>query len=68
MRDPERIKPIVELLEQAWLANPDMRLGQLVTVAAGLSDRTRTLDVWFAEEDEFERGLTTLAARERPEL
>ena len=68
MRDPERITPIVKLLERAWRANPDMRLGQLITVAAGLSDRTRKVDVWFAEEEEFERGLTVLAARSSGEV
>jgi hypothetical protein len=63
MRDPERIKPIVELLERAWRANPDMRLGQLVINAARMSDRTREVDVFNAEEDAFERGLTALANR-----
>ena len=34
MRDPKRIKPLLKLLERAWRAEPDMRLGQLVWNAA----------------------------------
>lgn len=28
-RDPNRIKPIIELLEELWERHPDQRLGQL---------------------------------------
>lgn len=34
MRDPNRIKPMLEKLEEAWRLYPDMRLGQLVIVCA----------------------------------
>lgn len=33
-RDPERIKPMLEKLEEAWKLYPDMRLGQLIVVCA----------------------------------
>ena len=33
-RDPERIKPMLERLEEAWKLYPDMRLGQLLIVIA----------------------------------
>lgn len=34
-RNPERIKPMLEKLEEAWALYPDMRLGQLIAVCAG---------------------------------
>jgi hypothetical protein len=33
MRAPERIEPILQLLQQVWLRHPDMRLGQLLVNA-----------------------------------
>lgn len=30
MRDPKRIKPILELIEKIWTKNPDLRLCQLI--------------------------------------
>ncbi len=30
MRDPERIPTIISKLEEYWLQNPDLRLGQLI--------------------------------------
>ena len=34
-RNPKRIRPILEKLEEAWDLYPDMRLGQLIAVCAG---------------------------------
>lgn len=34
-RDPKRINPILEKLEEAWKLYPDMRLGQLIVVCVG---------------------------------
>ena len=34
-RNPKRIRPILEKLEEAWDLYPDMRLGQLIAVSAG---------------------------------
>lgn len=33
MRDPNRIPQMIKILEEFWKANPDYRLGQLITVA-----------------------------------
>lgn len=44
-RDPERIKPMLEKLEEAWSLYPDMRLGQLIAVCA-------SCDNIFGIEDE----------------
>lgn len=30
MRDPKRIAPIVQKLQEVWEKNPDLRLGQLL--------------------------------------
>ena len=37
-RTPNRIPMIMRVLEQVWKDNPDLRLGQLITVAAGKED------------------------------
>lgn len=34
-RNPDRIRPMLEKLEEAWNLYPDMRLGQLIAVCAG---------------------------------
>jgi uncharacterized protein YihD (DUF1040 family) len=33
VRDPSRIETILKALEAAWLANPDLRLAQLILIA-----------------------------------
>lgn len=33
MRDPNRIKVILDRLEKVWEKNPDLRLGQLIGLA-----------------------------------
>ena len=38
MRDPNRIKPILERLEKQWLKVPDWRLGQLISNVIGGAD------------------------------
>jgi uncharacterized protein YihD (DUF1040 family) len=34
MRDPERIQHVLKLVEAIWMANPDLRLMQLLIGAA----------------------------------
>lgn len=51
MRDPNRINRVVELLRAAWLAEPDLRLGQLLSHIAG------TGDVFYIEDGVIERRL-----------
>ena len=48
MRDPKRIRPIIEKLALAWEQNPDMRLGQLIN---SLSDH---IDVFYIEDDKLD--------------
>jgi uncharacterized protein YihD (DUF1040 family) len=57
MRDPERIKPLLELLEQVWRREPDLRLSQLVTIAAVRGGWNNAADIFSAEDDVVESGL-----------
>ena len=57
MRDPNRIDPLLELLGRAWKADPDLRLGQLITNAASMGGWTNRNDVFNVEDDLVEDGL-----------
>lgn len=50
-RNPERIKPMLEKLEEAWALYSDMRLGQLIAVCAG------TDHIFGIEDDVLYAGL-----------
>ena len=63
MRDPERIKRIVVLLQKAWELNPDWRLGQLVSNLQGPGRQ----DVFHTEDDQWEKKLQGFI-REHEEL
>ncbi|HTR71885.1 MAG TPA: hypothetical protein VMH41_16870 [Mycobacteriales bacterium] len=56
VRDLDRIDRIVDLLREAWHANPDWRLGQLVSNSLGAGVQ----DVFFPEDFRFERGLRAI--------
>ena len=47
MRDPSRIKPILEALESAWRSQPDTRLGQLLYNIA----TQENIDIFAIEDD-----------------
>jgi uncharacterized protein YihD (DUF1040 family) len=38
MRNPKRIPGVLKVLQEAWEQNPDIRLGQLVCIAAKKED------------------------------
>jgi uncharacterized protein YihD (DUF1040 family) len=59
MRDPDRIRPILHLVEQIWEQNPDLRLGQLLINAIRPSEAVP--EVFYAEDDELVQGLRRLA-------
>lgn len=52
MRDPKRIKPLLEKIEKLWTNNPDYRLGQLIMVITKTDEHNPKL--FNMEEDEFE--------------
>lgn len=59
MRDPNRIPRVIAALGAAWYANPDLRLGQLVSSAAALA--TSTSDPFYVEDDKMIEGLKKIA-------
>ena len=75
MRDPNRIPQMLQLLGQAWMANPDMRLTQLVGNAASIGgftggmrdcacgkDSVVCCDPYHVEDETTTAGLVQLAA------
>ena len=56
MRDPKRIKRICRLLEKKWLEEPDMRLGQFLSVHVFGYKR----DIFFQEDDDTELLLKSM--------
>lgn len=51
MRDPKRIKTILELIEKLWLDMPDLRLCQLLSNCFG--DK----DLYYIEDDVLEKQI-----------
>ena len=56
MRDPARIDDIIELLNQVWQHEPDLRLGQLVLNAARMR-HPNVDDIFSIEDSELRKGL-----------
>lgn len=52
--DPDRIKPIIELLEKQWIEHPQMRLGQLII---NVADHVNDNYIFYAEDDYIKRRL-----------
>jgi uncharacterized protein YihD (DUF1040 family) len=61
MRDPKRIPRMLKLLEVVWVANPDLRLTQLVSAAASLGGWSQA-DLFYCEDDATLAGLVQLCA------
>lgn len=55
MRNPDRIRPMLKQLESYWRANPDLRLGQIISnMAASVGSK----DCFFTEDDKMMGILT----------
>jgi hypothetical protein len=52
MRDPKRIKRILQLVEIIWEANPDFRLCQVIINSLGMNS-----DPFYIEDDDLEKAL-----------
>ncbi len=55
MRDPKRIKNILNLLEKLWNKNPDQRLGQLLenyVFTQGIRGDKTSVKLFYQEDDE----------------
>ena len=50
-RDPERITPMLQKLEEAWREYPDMRLGQLIVVCAECNN------IFGIEDEDLLKGI-----------
>ncbi len=55
MRDKNRIKPILEKLENYWLQNPDLRLGQIILNV--IVPQSSHSEVYYLEDEKFEEKL-----------
>lgn len=58
MRDKNRIKPTIEKFEKIWLANPDIRLGQLIMNVICPEETNPKL--FYMEDDEFLKRLKNI--------
>lgn len=54
MRDPGRIKPILDRLEKVWSAHPDLRLSQLIM---NLESDERVYRLYSLEDDDLVNNL-----------
>lgn len=54
-RAPERISRILQKVEKVWVENSDMRLGQLIVNALGMS--LHSPEIFYAEDSAFEEAL-----------
>lgn len=59
MRNPNRINPIIEQLRALWLANPDLRFGQLVSLVETKVNASGQ-DFFNAEDDKTKEVLENL--------
>jgi hypothetical protein len=54
MRRPDRIEPFLGILGNIWKNNPELRFGQLISLAFGLfSGQTYDGRLWHVEDDDF---------------
>ncbi len=58
---PEEKKAVIDRLHRAWLANPQLRLGQLIAnYAPGVHPNT---ELYYAEDDAFIQGIEQMKTR-----
>ncbi len=60
-RDPNRIDGMLAALKFAWQKHPDMRLTQMMAMAAHLGGWTST-DPFYCEDEMMKRGLEVLGS------
>ena len=51
MRDPNRISEMLNLIGQVWMLSPDLRLCQLLSVAAAYGEQHSSSDLFYIEDD-----------------
>ncbi len=58
MRDKNRIPKILNKLEQIWKENPDLRLGQIITIAT--RPKNACPEVFFIEDEDILKGIQSI--------
>lgn len=64
MRDPKRIKRIVEKYAKVWETVPDWRFGQLLSNMHGCGQQ----DVFHTEDDDLEKGMDKWLKEENEQI
>jgi hypothetical protein len=61
MRDPSRIDTVLDAVRAAWVAEPDLRLGQLLYAAVASADKNTPPcpRLFYIEDDELAAAVTT---------
>ena len=60
MRDINRIEKTLNKIEEYWIKNPDMRLGQIIANCLRAYDGRLNCDPFFIEDDDLLKGLEKL--------
>jgi hypothetical protein len=60
-RNPKRIPIVLKTLESVWKQQPDLRLGQLISIASRLINEH--LDPFYIEDDKMMQGLDYLGVK-----
>ena len=61
MRDPNRIRPLIQRLENCWIGMPDMRLGQLLFNAAFMMPGRKGGDIFYVEDEKLIEAVEAFA-------
>lgn len=57
MRNPDRIKPILEELGKIWANQPDLRLAQLLSILAKTYGDHKSNDLFYFEDSDLETAM-----------
>jgi uncharacterized protein YihD (DUF1040 family) len=60
MRDPSRIDEVLAILKDIWVQEPDLRLGQLVVIAAKPAEACP--QIFYVEDEQLLSGLRSYQA------
>ena len=60
MRDPNRIKSIIEEIEEYWVQHPELRLGQIIANCIRAYDGRLNCDPFYIEDEALMVGLHKL--------
>jgi hypothetical protein len=71
MRDPNRIRPLIDALERVWRTNPDLRFGQIMDILiAGLDGMHFYVedDVWQQRLEGLDLSPSAIAGKYRGDI